>query len=76
MIQHEFTERATHRLVQRLRWAKLPIPACIEDIDTRGRLCALFSLTPPSRGARSLRCHATTLSALPPTRQSGFVGAR
>jgi len=34
MIQHEFTERATHRLVQRLRWAKLPIPACIEDIDT------------------------------------------
>ena len=35
MIQHELTERATHRLVQRLRWAKLPIPACIEDIDTR-----------------------------------------
>ena len=35
MIQHEFTERATHRLAMRLRWAKLPVPACIEDIDTR-----------------------------------------
>jgi DNA replication protein DnaC len=35
MIQHEFTERATHRLAQRLRWAKLPMPACIEDLDTR-----------------------------------------
>jgi DNA replication protein DnaC len=35
MIQHEFTERATHRLVQRLRWAKLPMPACMEDLDTR-----------------------------------------
>src|SRR5277367_4737468 len=34
MIQHEFTERATHRLAMRLRWAKLPVPACIEDIDT------------------------------------------
>ena len=37
MIQHELTERATHlhRLTMRLRWAKLPVPACIEDIDTR-----------------------------------------
>jgi DNA replication protein DnaC len=35
MIQHEFTERATHRLAQRLRWAKLPMPACLEDLDTR-----------------------------------------
>ena len=35
MIQHEFTERASHRLTQRLRWAKLPMPACIEDLDTR-----------------------------------------
>lgn len=35
MIQHEFTERASHRLVMRLRWAKLPVPACIEDLDTR-----------------------------------------
>jgi DNA replication protein DnaC len=35
MIQHEFTARATQRLTQRLRWAKLPQPACIEDLDTR-----------------------------------------
>jgi DNA replication protein DnaC len=35
MIQHEITERATYRLAQRLRWAKLPMPACIEDLDTR-----------------------------------------
>ena len=26
MIQHEFTERATHRLAMRLRWAKLADP--------------------------------------------------
>jgi DNA replication protein DnaC len=35
MIQHEFTARATQRLTQRLRWAKLPQAACIEDLDTR-----------------------------------------
>jgi DNA replication protein DnaC len=35
MIQHEITERANARLAQRLRWAKLPIPACVEDLDTR-----------------------------------------
>jgi len=35
MIQHEITERASHRLAQRLRWAKLPMPACLEDLDTR-----------------------------------------
>ncbi len=35
MIQHEITERASFRLAQRLRWAKLPMPACLEDLDTR-----------------------------------------
>ena len=35
MIQHEVTERASYRLAQRLRWAKLPLPACLEDLDTR-----------------------------------------
>ncbi len=35
MIQQELTERSCHRLAQRLRWAKLPMPACIEDLDTR-----------------------------------------
>jgi DNA replication protein DnaC len=35
MIQHEFVERASHRLTMRLRWAKLPVSACLEDIDTR-----------------------------------------
>lgn len=35
MIQQEFTQRASQRLAQRLRWAKLPLPACIEDLDTR-----------------------------------------
>jgi DNA replication protein DnaC len=35
LIQNEFTERASHRLAQRLRWAKLPQPACLEDLDTR-----------------------------------------
>ena len=35
MIQHELIERAGYRLAQRLRWAKLPMPACVEDLDTR-----------------------------------------
>lgn len=35
MIQHEITERASFRLAQRLRWAKLPLSASLEDLDTR-----------------------------------------
>ena len=36
MLQHERAERASSRLVQRLRWARLPQgSACIEDLDTR-----------------------------------------
>ena len=35
MIQHEITERASFRLSQRLRWARLPVVACLEDLDTR-----------------------------------------
>lgn len=35
LIQHELTERASCRLAQRLRWARLPINACLEDLDTR-----------------------------------------
>ena len=34
MIQHEITERSSYRLAQRLRWAKLPMSACLEDLDT------------------------------------------
>ncbi len=35
MIQQEVIERGNARLAQRLRWAKLPVPACLEDLDTR-----------------------------------------
>jgi DNA replication protein DnaC len=35
MIQQEIIERGNARLAQRLRWAKLPIQACLEDLDTR-----------------------------------------
>ncbi|HEX7115276.1 MAG TPA: IS21-like element helper ATPase IstB [Steroidobacter sp.] len=35
MIQQERLERGNARLAQRLRWAKLPAQACIEDLDTR-----------------------------------------
>jgi DNA replication protein DnaC len=35
LIQNEVIERASFRLAQRLRWAKLPMPACLEDLDTR-----------------------------------------
>lgn len=35
LIQHEVAERQSSRLAQRLRWAKLGQPACIEDLDAR-----------------------------------------
>ena len=35
MIQHEITERASARLTQRLRWARLPQGAVIEDLNTQ-----------------------------------------
>ena len=35
MLEQEVIERANARYAQRLRWAKLPIPACLEDLDTR-----------------------------------------
>jgi DNA replication protein DnaC len=35
LIQHEISERSSYRLAQRLRWAKLPQSACLEDLDTR-----------------------------------------
>lgn len=35
LLQHEVADRASSRLQQRLRWAKLPHPACLEDLDTR-----------------------------------------
>ena len=35
MIQQELSERASYRLAQRLRWAKLPLAACVEDLDAR-----------------------------------------
>ena len=34
MLQQEIIERGNARLAQRLRWAKLPVPACLEDLDT------------------------------------------
>lgn len=35
LLQHEAADRASQRLHQRLRWAKLPQHACIEDLDAR-----------------------------------------
>jgi DNA replication protein DnaC len=35
LVQHEITDRQSQRLAQRLRWAKLPQPAALEDLDTR-----------------------------------------
>ena len=35
LIQHERVERSSLRLAQRLRWARLPLPACLEDLDIR-----------------------------------------
>ena len=35
MIEQERLERSNARLAQRLRWAKLPLCACLEDLDTR-----------------------------------------
>jgi DNA replication protein DnaC len=35
MIQHEISERDSKRMALRLRWAKLPQSAALEDLDTR-----------------------------------------
>lgn len=35
LLQHEAAARASARLAQRLRWAKLPQLASVEDLDTR-----------------------------------------
>ena len=35
MVEQERIERANARLAQRLRWAKLPIQACLEALDAR-----------------------------------------
>jgi DNA replication protein DnaC len=35
MLEQETIERANARFAQRLRWARLPVPACVEDLDTR-----------------------------------------
>lgn len=51
LLQHEVAERQSTRLAQRLRWARLPQTACVEDIDgrtprglERGRLVQLTDL--------------------------------
>ena len=51
LLQHEVAERQSTRLAQRLRWARLPQTACVEDIDgrtprglERGRLAQLTDL--------------------------------
>ena len=52
LLQHEMAARQSTRLAQRLRWARLPQPACVEDIDARtprgldrGRLAQLAELS-------------------------------
>lgn len=35
LIEHELTDRHQKRMAQRLRWAKLPQSASLEDLDTR-----------------------------------------
>ena len=52
LLQHEIAARQSYRLAQRLRWARLPQPTCVEDIDARtprgldrGRLAQLTELS-------------------------------
>lgn len=35
LVQQETAERHSQRLFQRLRWARLPVSAALEDVDTR-----------------------------------------
>jgi DNA replication protein DnaC len=35
LIEHEIVDRQSHRLAQRLRWARLPQSATLEDLDLR-----------------------------------------
>lgn len=65
LIQQETAERQSQRLFQRLRWARLPVPAALEDVDTR---------TP--RGLdRSTWTHVSSLAWLPERLNLLIVGA-
>lgn len=62
MIQQELLARGNARLTQRLRWAKLPLQACLEDLDTRtprgidpGQLAQAFAHA-ACRADFSVRC--------------------
>lgn len=46
LIQHEITDRGSKRLAQRLRWAKLPQIAALEDPDTRAPAASIRSSSP------------------------------
>ena len=58
LVQQETAERQSQRLFQRLRWARLPVAAALEDVDTR---------TPRGieRGTWSQVCAMTWVAAWP-----------
>jgi DNA replication protein DnaC len=61
MIQHELAARDASRLSQRLRWAKLPHRACVEDLDTRTPRGLEPALLTPLLNLNWLREHLNVL---------------
>lgn len=61
MIQHEVTERASARLAQRLRWARLPQGAVMEDLDTQAVRGLAPAALAPVRDLGWIRQHLNVL---------------
>jgi len=75
LLQHELAERDTLRLAQRLRFACLPQPACLEDIDTRLPRKMDTALLSTIRDLAWIARHLNVLITGPTGVGKSFIGA-
>jgi hypothetical protein len=75
LLQHELAERENLRLAQRLRFASLPQPACLEDIDTRLPRKLDTALLSTIRDLAWIARHLNVLITGPTGVGKSFIGA-
>jgi DNA replication protein DnaC len=75
LLQHELAERDNYRLTQRLRFAALPQPACLEDLDTRFARNLDPSLLSTVRDLGWIGRHLNVLITGPTGIGKSFIGA-